>query len=56
MGRRGEKAALELDRFFPELLPGISKETPSRIEKLVAAKPKGRGKQIDEPRKKVANE
>lgn len=56
MGRRGEKAALELDRFFQELLPGISKETPSRIEKLVARKPKGRVQKIDEPRKKVANE
>ena len=56
MGRRGEKAALELDRFFRELLPGIEKKSPSRIEKLVTAKPKARGAHSDEPKKKVANE
>lgn len=35
MGKKAAKAALELDAFFQELLPGIEKNKPSKIEKII---------------------
>ena len=38
MGKKAEKAAIEMDAFFRELLPGIETKKPTRIQKLVRAK------------------
>lgn len=35
MGKKAAKAALELDAFFQELLPGIEKNKPSKIEQII---------------------
>lgn len=35
MGKKAAKAALEMDAFFQELLPGIERNRPGRIERIV---------------------
>lgn len=58
IGKRGQKAALEMDRFFRELLPGIDEQSPSRIAQLVGADlpaEKARGDKIQQTTRKVAN-
>lgn len=57
MGKKAAKAALEMDTFFQELLPGIETQSPSRIEKLVSASARKLKPRVPaiEPMKAVAN-
>jgi len=55
MGRRARKAALEVDAFFRELLPGIDDSQPSKIARLCGAAPAAKKpEEAEEPVTKVA--
>jgi len=58
IGRRGEKAARELDQFFRELLPGLDTQVPSRVEQVLAANSriKKRGNRDRHEQRRASNE